>query len=172
MYPANYNKAEEFNPEKVYRFQLDIDNKKLTKFALDVENKENSIQSGNNLGGYHSSTMLFDKYPCDAAIELHDQIELYVNKISTQDVKITRSWVNINRFGHSMKSHHHNSVPIVACYYVSNCPGMGGELIIGEQKEKIQPIAGQLLIFSGDLYHEVLPYTGTHHRISIACNIK
>ncbi len=160
-----------FNPELIYRFQLNIDNKKLAQFALDVEKNENSIKSGNNVGGYHSSFMLFDNYPDNILIELHDQIVLCVNKIIKRDIKIVQSWVNINRNGHKMKRHNHSQVPIVACYYVTDYDNMGGELIITKTGEKIQPIGGQLLIFSGDLYHEVLSYTGDDVRISIACNI-
>lgn len=157
--------------KKVYRFQLNIDNKKLIQFALGVEQVEDSIKSGNNLGGYHSSFMLFDKYPDDILTELHDQIILCINSIIKRDVKIIQSWININRNGHYMKHHNHSQVPVVACYYVTDYENKGGELFITNTEEKIQPVAGQLLIFSGDLYHEVLPYNGNNIRISIACNI-
>lgn len=57
--------SDKFNPELISWFQLDVDNEKLAQFALDIEKKEDTIQSGNNLGGNHSSFMLFDNYPSD-----------------------------------------------------------------------------------------------------------
>ena len=138
---------------------------------LSVEQKEQSIQSSNNIGGYHSSFMLFDNYPVSITKDLHDQIILCAKKVVNSDISIIQSWVNINRNGHIMKRHNHSQVPIVACYYVTDYESLGGELVITKTKEKIKPVAGMLLIFSGNLYHKVLPYNGNNVRISIACNI-
>lgn len=155
---------------QVYQFQIDdLDNDQLKQLALDVEQKELSTQ-GNNIGSYHSDYQLFKDYPTDIICKLQDRILTCVKKILKQDVSIDHSWVNINRVRNSMRSHHHKH-KYVTCYYVTTNKNSGGEFMITETSEKIQPEAGMLLVFLGEMYHGVLPCTGSDMRISIACNI-
>ncbi len=156
---------------KIYQFEIkDIDNDQLKKFALDLEQKETTLKS-NNIGGYHSKWHLFRDHPVDIILQLQSIISNCTKKILKHNPFIIQSWVNINRYGHSIKNHHH-AVPLVACYYVTNNEHFGGEFVIAKTTVKIQPKAGMLLVFPGEIFHEVLPYNGKDTRISIACNIK
>lgn len=155
----------------IYQFQInDIDNDQLKRFALDLEQKESSTHSNNTIGGYHSSWKLFKDHSDDIICELRDRISACVKKILKRDGIIAHSWVNINRSGNSMKSHYH-AIKLVVCYYVTSNKNLGGEFMITKTSLKIQPEAGMLLIFPGEMYHEVLPYEGNDVRVSIACNI-
>nr|QBK86838.1 MAG: putative 2OG-FeII oxygenase [Marseillevirus LCMAC103] len=154
--------------DEIFQFELDLDNKELENFALDLEKAQPGVQR-TNIGGWHSYMNLFQSGNRFIQ-ELHDEIIACTNKILKQETKIHGSWININRNGHKNRKHRHGSFHLAACYYVRTDEA-GGEFVAPELGIQILPPVGTLLIFPGEMFHEVLAYTGRTHRISIACNI-
>lgn len=159
----------DIKPNQIFQFEIkDIDNDQLQSFALKLEQKEDSGLYS-NVGGWHSPQTLFRVNHEDVICELQDRINTCAEKILKRKVNIRHAWININRKGNSNRNHKH-PYALAACYYVTDSYS-GGEFVCTETSTKIQPKSGMLLMFPGDLYHQVLPYQGDDTRISIACNI-
>ncbi len=155
---------------QIFQFNIVLDNELLEEFALNLETKQsdNNIHYS-NIGGWHSTTDLFKSSKHPEICKLQKTILNCADKILKKKSSINLSWVNINRKGHKNKNHSHGS-RLAACYYVVT-DNRGGEFLATDLGERLSPNPGTLLIFPGNMYHQVLPYTGNHHRISIACNI-
>ena len=171
------------NKNSVFQFELtQIDNSRLVQFILELEKKKGKQLTATNRGGWHSDRQLF-KHNKETFQQLHDIIKKCIEKILNTDtaagthkvcVDIQHSWANINRKDHYNVKHKHGRIRLVACYYVSTDTTKNAEgefvAIYGNESIKIFPKSGMLLIFPGNMYHEVLKYKGVKPRISIACN--
>jgi hypothetical protein len=80
-------------------------------------------------------------------------------------------WFNVNTPGEYTNWHAHHQWTKVAVLYVT-VPGGAIEFRQGEAYWTETPQAGDLLIFSGELDHRVLPNPSKDVRISIAFNFK
>jgi len=83
-------------------------------------------------------------------------------------------WFNAMEAGHCTAPHHHdeNDELLSAVYYV-RVPVHSGELILyeGEQRIRVQPCAGKLVMFAPAVMHEVSPHRGEGLRLSIGMNV-
>lgn len=153
---------------EIFQFEIELDNKELEDVALNMEKTNNGVKYS-NIGGWHSKNTLFESCKNKSIIQLHNVIINCASKILKKNPEIRYSWININRNGNKNKQHTHGKC-LAACYYVLT-DNKGGEFVASDLNIKILPSVGTLLMFHGKMKHEVLPYTGDHHRISIACNI-
>ena len=151
-----------------------VDNACLTQFILALEQKEKSSWVGSKRGGWHSTKKLFKRDEKNLH-QLRDIITNCAKKLLDRDITIKSSWANINRRDHYNVKHCHSGYSLAACYYVNTDVSRDaeGEFVASSGTESIKnaPKPGMLLIFPGDMYHEVLKYKGNEPRISIACNI-
>lgn len=158
----------DIDKDKIFQFELDIDNKEIENIALDMEKTSDGVKYS-NIGGWHSGVNLFNSCRAKSICNLKDAMLICANKILKKQPCIRISWININRNGHKNKKHTHGKC-LSACYYVLT-DNEGGEFIAPDLNIKLSPTPGTLLMFHGRMEHEVSSYTGNHHRISIACNI-
>ena len=80
-------------------------------------------------------------------------------------------WMNVNTPGEYTGWHAHHRWPRVAVLYIS-VPGGDIEFRQGGAYWTETTKQGDLLVFSGDLEHRVLPNTSNDVRISVAFNFK
>ncbi len=153
---------------EIFQLELNLDNEALENIALDMEEKHEGVKYS-NIGGWHSKNTLFEDCKNKSIIQLYKQITTCASKVLKKNPDIRYSWININRNGHKNRKHTHGQC-LAACYYVIT-DDEGGEFVAPDLNVKLLPKAGTLLMFHGRVSHEVLEYTGDHHRISIACNI-
>ena len=160
------------NIERMQVFQFyteEIDNHKLEQMALELEKKEKTV-FGSNVGGYHSKYDLFKNSSDIEVQKLNNLIIKTTGKILNKNTKISHSWVNISRKNNSNSDHKHNCA-LAVCYYITTSRDKTGEFMITKTKTKFLPKAGILLVFNGNMQHQVLPHISDDIRISIACNI-
>ncbi len=153
---------------EIFQFELHLDNKEIEDVALNMEKAQDGVKYS-NIGGWHSNTDLFKSCKSNVICNLNDIITICASKILKKQPTIRTSWININRNGHKNNKHTHGKC-LSACYYVVT-DNEGGEFIASNLNIILTPSPGTLLMFHGRMKHEVLKYTGNHHRISIACNI-
>jgi hypothetical protein len=82
-------------------------------------------------------------------------------------------WFNEMGPGHctSLHDHDENDELLSACYYIRVPPNSGCFVAVeGEQRERIQPQEGLLLLFSPRLLHEVEENQSDEVRLSVAFN--
>jgi len=170
------------NKNDILIFNLKLDNDQIKEYMLDWKNIHKKSLGGSVIGGWHSPNILFDKIKKEnksehSLLKLENIILNITNKI-IKHPKIGLSWGNISKKNCSNSNHVHRRTNLIACYYVNISENLGGELIINgilnnlrSKPIRIKPKIGMLIIFSGNMYHQVSPYKGDDERISIVCNI-
>lgn len=173
----------------------EIDNNTLNKWCLDQCTLEDTGRLLSNQGGYQSNDInLSDPIlkPLLDAIELRTNHLYEYFQFDAEKFKctITNLWININKAHNYNEVHTHQGF-LSGCYYVEVPHDSGyiefhtpikshsttiSQSIVKNQNEfnantwKIQPIAGQLILFPAWLEHSVSPNNTTLTRISIAFN--
>jgi hypothetical protein len=91
--------------------------------------------------------------------------------VEAQEGSIDSWWMNVNMLGEYTSWHSHSRWARVGVLYVQ-VPGGDIEFRQGGAYWTESPKPGDLLVFSGDLEHRVLPNTSSDVRISVAFNFK
>jgi hypothetical protein len=83
-------------------------------------------------------------------------------------------WFNAMEPGQRTAPHHHdeNDELLSAVYYI-RVPGNSGSLILyqGDERVKIQPQQGRLVLFPPSVMHEVTEHRGAGLRLSVGMNV-
>lgn len=151
-----------------------------------------------NVGGWHSSSNLLS-WTGDAGRLLARQVIELANAhtLNTSGKAVTpawriEAWANVSGPGHANVAHVHGAAYWSAVYYVRVGKGAGGRLVLHdprmpalrmhapglqlkdaapEQVARIEPEAGQIIMFPSWLSHGVEAWDGEGLRISIAMNL-
>jgi hypothetical protein len=110
--------------------------------------------------------------------EFHNNIPKWTQPVvdtvisTLENYTIDSAWFNVNGPGHDVRWHMHKIKGFAAVLYVQ-VPDLSGCIEFKQKREfvKIQPAKGQLLLFNGNLMHQVLPNLSTENRVSIAFNL-
>ncbi len=150
---------------------------------LEKDQKENEIVlKMSNKGGWHSSSDIL-KYPSIKRLfrRLLPHIESYSQMQGLDKKYLTvTAWANINRKADSNVSHNHEDALFSGCYYLkaeNNRELKNGGISFFKKNENknlmatFSPEPGDFLLFPSDMIHNVHPYHGEDHRVSIAFNI-
>ena len=88
------------------------------------------------------------------------------------DRRIHGVWLNVNGPGHSNRMHRHRVGGDTLVLYIQ-VPPNSGRVIFQHQRQRraIDPQPGMILVFPGDIMHEVETNFSDSHRISLACNL-
>ncbi len=163
-----------------------------------LQHKESSAGlSRSNIGGWHSGDDFFD-WP-DRGVDtikqavmaaLQTTVPILVGGDCSFDTHLV-AWANVSGYGHFNKRHNHPESQVSAVYYVRTGndvleipqsgmfeffdPRVHADMsaLAGEEVGRdlqIKPVDGMLLMFPSWMYHQVYPYYGDGHRISIAIN--
>ncbi|MEO7386193.1 MAG: putative 2OG-Fe(II) oxygenase [Gammaproteobacteria bacterium] len=85
-------------------------------------------------------------------------------------------WALVSRPGLSGVVHRHNGEVSGAYYVDPGDPDVGGAFTVhgsdGHLERRIQPVAGELLLFPSATLHGVEPYEGERPRIVVSCNLR
>ena len=175
-----------------------LDLKKIENVCLNIQSEnENRIIS--NIGGFQSQPLLLKKYP--DFFKLYDIIMKESNKFCEQ-LKINyinsieSLWVNINKYQHYNKEHHHSNSILSGVFYAHSVSNINAGSIVflhpqsdmmsydwvNIQKDfipvnssfwKFSCEPGELIIFPSWLKHSVEPnLVKDYNRISISFNLK
>lgn len=159
--------------------------------------KSDSGLKRSNTGGWHSSMDLLDwggpaiRQVADHAISLAN-----ANTSTVGGAELrwkTTAWANVNGPGAGNSAHIHGGNYWAAVYYVKVGDGDGGRLRLHDPRlpglrmhapllrftkagrevvHRVEPQAGQILLFPAWLMHSVEDWRGEGERISIAMNIR
>ena len=131
--------------------------------------KEHPIPNESYVKSWHSdyktwqNTRIFDEINLVLIRKCESIVGSY--KKERTKLKMHDMWVNIYEKGDYAKLHSHAPTDISCCYYINakeNCSP-----IKFPPKLEITPKNDMLIIFSGNLYHEVLPTDGERTLISL-----
>lgn len=174
-------------------------NKRLRKIVLDRE-RTTPAHNRSNFGGWQSEHDLLD-WPHPEMATLRDWIFEAVREMTGHTFKdeLLRvdgslkvvAWANVLRRGNFNRIHNHPGFSWSGVYYVSlgGKPASAADGLIElvdprgaanmiatpgqtfENRARIRPRAGEMILFPSFLQHYVNPYEGTDVRISIAFNV-
>lgn len=121
-----------------------------------------------NVGGWHST---YTEIIPDWFINKTSIIKEIVGK----EYFLNKYWFNVNGQGHYNKWHAHSVKHMVAVYYIK-VPSKSGNIEFRKNKTTIfksfEPKPGQVIIFPGNLEHQVRKNESDDLRISAAFNFK
>lgn len=122
-----------------------------------------------NVGGWHSEP---DVHVWPEASELLGRIRQRAEAIGAGALRV-HAWANVMRKGAYVLAHRHGEAVWSGVYYVDAGDGAGGgvQFAKGGASCTLEPQRGLLLIFPGDLLHDVGEYRGDGVRISVAFNL-
>ncbi|MEX0923925.1 MAG: TIGR02466 family protein [Rhodovibrionaceae bacterium] len=174
-------------------------NRKLAEHILDWERREGNSIGRSNFGGWHSPDMIM-QHDLPEIAQLRNIIAQAIRdatlKFATEEPHTSdvwmMGWANVLREGSYNRLHNHHPAGWSAVYYVQvgestlddslsgviefvdPRPGINAAKLPGapfDQKVRVVPEDGLLLLFPAWLKHIVYPYRGKTTRISIAVNI-
>ena len=131
-----------------------------------------------NVGGWKSGEDFF-AWPDEAVQELRRTIVEMIGARSPV------AWTMVNRAGSRHPRHQHRVAILTGVYYVAagssdaitptvfECPCDGRPTRHGDRYElEVEPYAGRLAIFRGEMWHRVPPYPGELPRITVAFDVR
>lgn len=125
-------------------------------------------------GGWHSKTFnltkKYDSRSYEWARSTITPLETIV-KQTWPGVYFDRSWFNVNGYGAGNKWHNHGAHPIVGVLYIK-VPDNSGAIEFCSNNEHFThtPVAGDFIVFPGNLEHRVVDSNSNEYRISMAIN--
>lgn len=121
----------------------------------------------NEAGGWHSTTQDLVDRPGFA--ELLEFILASARTLTSDCLKLQYLWTIVNPKGVGNAAHPHEPGLLVACYY-PQVPEPSPAIVfhVGVELRRIPPVAGQLLLFPGELVHSVEPNQADTDRIVIS----
>lgn len=124
-----------------------------------------------NVGGFHSVPTLQD-WPDAPSQSLLAHIIGAGRQLGMRAFQL-QAWANVMRKGHYMRAHRHGQSVWSGVYYVRAGDGPGGRIKFasGSHSCALQPRTGLMLIFPGELLHNVEVYLGEDTRISVGFNL-
>ena len=163
----------------IWDFQLDnLDIPYLIKECYKVKDKNKQGVKKSNIGGYQSSEIDIMGNP--KFYSLIDRLNKLIQKFfMSPNIHLEGAWINISSTGHWNSIHTHssdlNDYKIKSgVLYLQTVPKSGGigfiNPLIASDQHIINPIPGQLLIFTKHHAHFVEPNNSDQDRISIAFN--
>jgi hypothetical protein len=125
-----------------------------------------------NRGGWQGTFRnLETSYPW--IIPLIEKIKIELERHHRSKISFRKFWMNVNGPGHSNDWHRHELDKPAAVYYIK-VPKNSGKILFRKESDilEIEPKAGMLLSFPGDLYHSVSNNLSDDSRISFALNYR
>jgi hypothetical protein len=123
-----------------------------------------------NEGGWKSGEDLF-AWPDPAVQDLRSALACEYLGAATRPI----GWAMVNRLGSRHPGHHHGASVLSGVYYVDPGEGSSAPTIFvatDGQEIQVEPVAGRLALFPGDLWHRVPTYAGHAPRITIAFDVR
>jgi hypothetical protein len=153
----------------IYKTRLAVPEKLIENIYKLKDIEPTDIPQKTNVGGWHSKsfTPFRDYYN-----GIYHFSKLIIEQlISTQNYKFDKAWFNLNQPGGTNNWHHHGASPVVSVFYIKT-PNPCSNIEFKKENEifSYTPLAGDFLVFPGDLEHRVLENTSTEDRISLAIN--
>lgn len=174
--------------------------KTLEQIVLELEQTEAGLVRS-NVGGWHSPLDFLARKDKplqllnQRIIELVTQLNKHTFKATYQPQSAhfqLESWANILRFGQYNVMHNHPNSSWSGVYFVNGNAAVSGHEFSGKLelcdprpgaslnysnkthlygRFLLNPVAGQVVLFPSWLMHQVHPFFGDGHRISIAFNV-
>lgn len=120
---------------------------------------------GGPMGTWHGQRLRDNPYPWFQST--FDRVTAALSHL-----RIDEWWFNCGQAGDEYRWHEHVPYPWAAVLYVQTPENSGGiEFRRQEEYAAFQPVAGDFLLFSGNLAHRVLPNKSADYRISVAFNL-
>jgi hypothetical protein len=133
--------------------------------------KENPVSNISNVKSWHSHYQTYKLTRCfdDINRRVVSECDNILNKFNDTKnrLKLHDMWVNIYEKGDKTAMHNHFPIDYSCCYYVDI--EENSSPIKFPPKLEIFPKNDMLVIFPGNVYHEVLPTNGRRILIAINC---
>ena len=159
-----------------FRGKVSLDPTKVAEYLLTYENKRTCLEPEDVK--YQDFSLPVDKPDNPILAKLLEDI---VGKISTnlgKAVHVLGGWTIIHHKEHQTYPHAHNTGPgDLACVYWAQVPEGSGQLNfyplgLPGPSIPVKPVAGEFMIFPGNLLHGVRQNTSDEPRISMSLNLE
>lgn len=138
----------------------------LVENVLELSRQDRGV-AYSNVGGWHSTHTNFIR-PW-----FEDTTSLILSKVDNL-YRVKGYWFNINNKGDHNRWHNHSAGILVAVYYIKVSDNSGNIEFRNKKKSEIRsltPKIGQLIMFNGEIDHQVCENKSDEMRISAAFNL-